>query len=116
MAFSLKTRTLAPSETWEAHQRNELVLVDVRQRGEWRSGVVSGALLIPLNELRRRIDELPRETTIAFVCRSGHRSTLAARQARRRGIEVISVKGGMIAWHKAGLPTSTPPRHGSHPT
>ena len=29
---------------------------------------------------------------------------------------MTSVKGGMIAWTKAGLPTSTPPRHDSHPT
>jgi rhodanese-related sulfurtransferase len=67
------------------------------------------ALLIPLNELSRRIEELPRASTIAFVCRSGHRSTVAAHQARRHGIDVVSVRGGMIAWQKAGLPTSTPP-------
>jgi rhodanese-related sulfurtransferase len=109
MLFGRKIPVLPPSETWEAYQRSDLVLVDVRQRPEWRSGVVSGALLIPLNELSRRIEELPRASTIAFVCRSGHRSTVAARQARRHGIDVVSVRGGMIAWQKAGLPTSTPP-------
>ncbi len=116
MLFTRKITMLSPSETWEAHQRNDLVLVDVRQRPEWRSGVVSGVLLIPLNELPRRIGELPREKTVAFLCRSGHRSTLAARQARRHGFDVVSVKGGMIAWQSAGLPTSTPPRHDSPPT
>ena len=115
MLFTRKITTLSPSETWEAHQRNDLVLVDVRQQPEWRSGVASGALLIPLNELPRRLAELPREKTIAFLCRSGHRSTLAARQARRQGFDVVSVKGGMTTWQKAGLPTSTPPRHASHP-
>jgi rhodanese-related sulfurtransferase len=116
MLFTRKIKTLSPSETWEAHQRNDLVLVDVRQQPEWRSGVVSGVLLIPLNELPRRIGELPRENTVAFLCRSGHRSTLAARQARRHGFDVVSVKGGMIAWQRAGLPTSTPPRRDSPPT
>ena len=116
MLFTRKIRTLSPSETWEAHQSNELVLVDVRQQPEWRSGVVSGAQLIPLNELPRRLGELPNEKTVAFICRSGHRSTLAARQARRHGLDVESVTGGMTAWHKAGLPTSTPPRHASHPS
>jgi rhodanese-related sulfurtransferase len=115
MLFARKITTLAPTETWEACRSNELVLVDVRQPQEWRAGVVAGALLIPLNELPRRIDELPRESTVAFLCRSGHRSTLAARQARRHGIDVVSVKGGMIAWNKVGLPTSTPPRHATRP-
>jgi rhodanese-related sulfurtransferase len=115
MLFARKITTLPPTETWEACRSNELVLVDVRQPQEWRAGVVAGALLIPLNELPRRIDELPRESTVAFLCRSGHRSTLAARQARRHGIDVVGVKGGMIAWNKAGLPTSTPPRHATRP-
>ena len=106
-----KIRSLPPTEAWEAHQRNDLVLVDVRERPEWRSGVVSGALRIPLHELSRRIEELPPENTIAFLCRSGHRSLLAARQARRRGIDVVSISGGMIAWNAAGLPTSTPTRN-----
>ena len=111
MLFAHKIKTLTPAEAWEAHQRNDLVLVDVRERPEWRSGVVSGALRIPLHELSRRIEELPRENTVAFICRSGHCSTLAARQARRRGIDVVSISGGMIAWSTAGLPTSTPTRN-----
>jgi len=74
------------------------VLVDVRQRPEWRSGVVSGVLLIPLNELPRRMGELARKKTVAFLCRAGHRSTLAARQARRHGFNVVSVTGGMTGW------------------
>ena len=115
MLFKRKITTLSPSEAWEAHQRKDLVLVDVRQQPEWRSGVVSGVLLIPLSELPRRLGELPLEKTIAFLCRSGHRSTLAARQARRHGFDVASVRGGMTAWNKAGLPSTTPPRHASHP-
>ncbi len=111
MLFARKITTLTPTETWETCRSNGVVLVDVRQPQEWRSGVVAGALLIPLNELARRIEELPRQSTVAFLCRSGHRSTLAARQARRHGIDVVSVKGGMIAWNKAGLPTATPSRH-----
>jgi rhodanese-related sulfurtransferase len=106
--FASKIKTLPPTEAWEAHHRNDLVLVDIRERPEWRSGVVTGALRIPLHELSRRIGELPREKTVAFLCRSGHRSLLAARQARRGGIDVVSISGGMLAWSDAGLPTSTP--------
>lgn len=107
MLFARRIKTLPPTEAWEAHRRKELVLVDVRERPEWRAGVVSGALRIPLHELSRRIGELPRQTTVAFLCRSGHRSLLAARHARRHGVDVASVSGGMLAWSDAGLPTST---------
>ena len=103
-----KVRTLQPTEAWEAHHHDELVLVDVRERGEWRSGVVTGALRIPLHEISRRVGELPRERTVAFLCRSGHRSMLAARHARRHGVDVASVSGGMLAWSDAGLPISAP--------
>ncbi len=58
-----------------------------------------------------KVGELPRDRTVAFVCRSGHRSLLAARRARRGGVDVVSVKGGMLAWKEAGLPTATPTRH-----
>jgi rhodanese-related sulfurtransferase len=102
--FARRIKTLPPTEAWDAHNRNELVLVDVRERPEWRSGVVAGALRIPLHELSRRIGELPRERTVAFLCRSGHRSLLAARRARRHGIDVASIRGGMLAWSDAGLP------------
>jgi hydroxyacylglutathione hydrolase len=111
--FGRKTKTLAPAEAWAAHGERGLVLVDVRQPQEWRSGVVPGALRVPLHELSHRIGELPSEGTVAFVCRSGHRSLLAARRARRRGIDVASVKGGMVAWSAAGMPTLTPDRDSS---
>jgi Rhodanese-like domain len=85
MLFARKIKTLTPAEAWEAHQRNDLVLVDVRERPEWRSGVVSGALRIPLHELSRRIEELPRENMVAFICRSGHRRPPGAATRHRCG-------------------------------
>ncbi len=111
MLFARRAKTLAPIEAWAAHGERDLVLVDVRQPHEWRSGVVPGALRIPLSELSRRIEELPRDSTVAFLCRSGHRSLLAARRARRRGVDAVSIEGGMIAWNDAHLPTSIPAHH-----
>ncbi len=86
------------------------VLVDVRQPMETASGSVPGAVLIPLTEFGRRLEELPRDRPILTICRSGHRSPLAARQLKRAGYEVTNVGGGMIAWQKAGLPMSNPDR------
>jgi len=80
------------------------ILVDVRQPVETRAGTAPGAVLIPLTEFGRRLVELPRDRPILTICRSGHRSPIAARQLRAAGYDVTDVDGGMLAWEQAGLP------------
>ncbi|MBK7219522.1 MAG: rhodanese-like domain-containing protein [Candidatus Promineofilum sp.] len=65
-------------------------------------------MLIPLTEFGRRLGELPRDRPILTICRSGHRSPLAARQLRQAGYDVTDVDGGTMAWERAGLPLVTP--------
>jgi rhodanese-related sulfurtransferase len=65
-------------------------------------------VLIPLTEFSRRLGELPRDQPILTICRSGHRSPLAARQLRQAGYDVTDVDGGTMAWERAGLPLVTP--------
>lgn len=80
------------------------LLVDVRQPVETQSGTAPGAVLIPLTEFSRRLHELPRERQILTICRSSHRSPIAARQLQKAGYRVLDVRGGMISWQQAGLP------------
>jgi rhodanese-related sulfurtransferase len=84
----------------------ELVLVDVRTRHEFEQLRIPGALHIPLHEVRGRLDELRTDHAVAFLCRSGHRSAVAARRAATRRTDVVNVAGGMNAWLAAGLPTA----------
>lgn len=82
----------------------ELVLVDVRESAEWRTGRAPGARHVPLSGLARSVDALAREKRqVAFICRSGHRSGAACAAARSRGLDAVKVRGGMIAWRRAGL-------------
>jgi rhodanese-related sulfurtransferase len=60
--------------------------------------------LIPLGELSLRMKELPRNREIVCVCHSGNRSYTAARQLSAAGYKVSNLRGGMIAWGRAGLP------------
>ena len=53
------------------------LVLDVRQPEEFRSGHISGAVLIPLGELKQRLNELPRNHDIVCVCASGSRSLSA---------------------------------------
>jgi rhodanese-related sulfurtransferase len=53
-------------------------LLDVREPWEYREGHVPGAQLIPLAELERRVNEVPRDRPILAICHSGQRSLAAA--------------------------------------
>ncbi len=86
-----------------------LLLVDVRTPAEFtQDGHVAQATLIPLDQLTTRLGELPTDTPIYCICRSGNRSTTACDDLRTRGYTAINVSGGMIAWKAAGFPVATP--------
>jgi rhodanese-related sulfurtransferase len=100
--------SIAPDEAYRRLQAGtETIIVDVRQPVETRAGSVPGAVLIPLTEFGRRMGELPHDRPILTICRSGHRSPLAARQLRQAGYDVTDVAGGTMAWERAGLPLVT---------
>jgi rhodanese-related sulfurtransferase len=81
-----------------------VVVLDVRQPDEFRSGHISGAKLIPLNELPQRLKDVPKDKTILCVCRSGSRSGMAVRQLNAAGYKAINLQGGMMRWQSAGYP------------
>ena len=88
-----------------------LTIVDVRSHREFAQARVPGATHIPLEQLRDRLPEVRSDRPIALLCRSGHRSALAARRAAKHRRDVASIDGGMSAWIAADLPTArcTPP-------
>lgn len=88
----------------EAGER--LFLLDVRSADEYAyDGHIVGAHLLPLPMLALRLNELPKDTPIICVCRSGNRSGVAAEQLMRQGFsDVTNLTGGMVAWARAGLP------------
>lgn len=73
------------------------VLLDVREPHELeQEGMLSGARHIPLNQLRERLDELPRQPLLVY-CRKGQRGYLASRILRESGFEeVLNLKGGFL--------------------
>ena len=72
-------------------------LLDVRNPPELAVENVSGALNIPLPELRNRLDELPRDKEILITCRSGQRAYYATRILLQNGFKARNVAGGMLS-------------------
>jgi rhodanese-related sulfurtransferase len=79
----------------------QLLLVDVRELGEFAAGHMVGAVNIPLGELPRRLPELPLQFLAVFLCRSGARSLQAGLLAVRAGRPAAHLEGGLLAWSRA---------------
>ena len=82
-------------------------LLDVRTSGEYEGGHISGAELIPLDELSAKKDRIPKERQVICICASGSRSSFAARQLSSMGYKVINMRGGMDRWIRLGLPVKS---------
>ncbi|MCB8976397.1 MAG: rhodanese-like domain-containing protein [Ardenticatenaceae bacterium] len=100
-------KNITPNEVQELiKSKKQVLLLDVRQPEEYaHDGHIKGARLMPLGTLRDRASELPRDTPIICVCRSGARSRTACEQLAHQGFEDVSnLSGGMIGWKRARLP------------
>jgi len=82
-----------------------LYLLDVRTPEEGARGVIKGAAKIPIDELPRRTQEIPKEKEIVAYCASGARSALATLYLRARGFKANSLDHGIHEWEEAGYPT-----------
>jgi rhodanese-related sulfurtransferase len=82
------------------------VVIDVREPGEYVTGHVPGAQLIPFGRLPQHLAELPRGQRIYMICASGNRSLAAADFLARAGVDAVSVAGGTGAWQRSGRPVA----------
>ena len=74
------------------------LLLDVRSEAEWGRGHLRGAVNVPLEALRDRLGELPRDRRILLICRSGFRAHLALRILVENGFrDVANVTGGQVS-------------------
>ncbi len=90
-------RLLEEGEPW--------VLLDVREREEYREGHLEGAISLPRGFLEMRVEEVvpDKKTPIVAYCAGGVRSLMAARTLKEMGYEkVVSMAGGYTAWKGAG--------------
>jgi glyoxylase-like metal-dependent hydrolase (beta-lactamase superfamily II) len=78
------------------------LVVDVRLPAEYYAVHLEPSLLLPLDQIVRRRNELPRDRELVLVCRTGSRARLAA--AELGGFRTRVLEGGLVAWQEAGHP------------
>ena len=92
---------------WLAHHLDEVEVIDVRSKAEFEGelGHVRGSRVVPLDELRTRMNEISSSRPVVFVCQTGKRSAMAATILRKAGVkQVANLAGGMVRWRQLGLP------------
>ncbi len=78
-----------------------IFLLDVRTPQENRQGRLPGTVLIPINELERRINEVPKSKTVLVYCAVGSRSKQVAEYLSQNGYkEVYNMADGIVGWYR----------------
>ncbi len=90
---------------WSQH--SPMTIIDVRRDDEWQDGHIPDSLHFHLGDLPQHLDEVPRNTPLATICRSGHRAEIAASMLAATGREVIAIQGGVPDWIERGWPSTT---------
>lgn len=83
-----------------------IIILDVRQAGEYRSGHLPRARHTPVGLIPQKAQRMDKDATYLVYCRSGARSSRAARAMARAGVRnVHNLHGGILAWQALGYPT-----------
>ncbi|HUH36549.1 MAG TPA: rhodanese-like domain-containing protein [Spongiibacteraceae bacterium] len=99
--------SLSPQQLSVLINREDAVVVDLRDAAEFRQGHVVDAINMPHAKLMERLDELEkyRERPLVLVCKLGQHAGGIAKQLRAKGFaRVYRLGGGMAEWHHMQLP------------
>ena len=91
-------RGALPLADWKELLPNSAVLLDVRDPDEFEEGHIPGAINLPLNKLRDRLHELPRDRELWLYCRVGQRGYYAARLLMQHGFQAKNLSGGYLTY------------------
>lgn len=94
---------------WERVRDGDVIVIDVRPEEEYRVGHLPYARSMPLDELERRLAELPADKEIVAYCRGPFclMSSEATTLLRQRGFSAQKIADGVPEWLAAGLPLET---------
>ena len=86
-------------------QTPQVYLLDVRTLGEYTQKRIKGAHLIPIDQVQKRIDEIPKNRLIIVYCETGMRSAQVGRYLDSLGYQdVANLSQGIMGWQVRGYP------------
>lgn len=92
-------------EARTALDKSSAIVIDIRETSEHATGVAKGARLIPMGQLGKRLNELPKpgEQPLLIICNTQNRSSKIVEQLQAAGFTNASyVQGGMSLWAARG--------------
>lgn len=100
---------LSRQEFLQRSKDGQITVLDVRPSDEYGAGHIPGALNIPIDQLTRRLVDLPKGQEIVAYCRGEYcvMSYEAVAALRRKGYSVRRLEEGFPEWKAAGLPVET---------
>lgn len=101
-----KLSTVGRDELARRLTDGDVVVLDVRPESEYRTGHVAGAVSLPVDELTRRLRDLPKDREVVAYCRGPFcvYADDAVRALTRRGYRAARLEDGYPEWARAGLP------------
>ena len=85
-------------------QKNDFVIIDVRETDELEGGVIEDSISMPLglvirNAKKKQIDNL-KEKKICTYCGTGYRGNIAADELVKEGFNAVTLEGGYTSWNQ----------------
>jgi rhodanese-related sulfurtransferase len=108
--FTEKFVNVTPGAAVPIINKDDTVILDIRETNEIKDGKINDAIHIPLTNINNRLSEMDKhkDQNVVVYCRSGHRSSSVCRMLTGRGFEkVYNLSGGIMAWQEAHLPVSS---------
>lgn len=101
--------SVSPMQATLMLNREDAVVIDVRETSEWSAGHIPNARHIALSQFDKQLSEIEKlkSRPIIVCCASGNRSSSACSKLRKAGFEkVFNLAGGIHAWTEANLPVT----------
>lgn len=104
-------RKVPPQEAVMLLNRDEAIIVDVREKKEFNEGHIKGALHIPMSKLKDQINQLNKhkDKLIIIADKAGQHGGMAIKEltGQTQEFQLARLSGGMMEWRNANLPVST---------
>lgn len=99
-------KTIDPKTSKEWVDKNEAVIIDVREPGEYQTVHIKGATLLPLGSIQPGQLEQFKDKKIIIHCKLGGRGRSACEKliAANPQLQLYNLEGGITAWEAANLP------------